>query len=120
MYLINLKLEYTFMTEVCGDTLNDVMKNIFLVNVYVYPAVEYMLLKSCDMQMREKVTFLKKLREMQIFKASISRDTMAEVRRKNVRVYLSMMLFYKKKYRLLINIMTGGSWILDKVRYKKN
>ena len=120
MYLINLKLEYTFMTEVCGDTLNDVMKNIFLVNVYVYPAVEYMLLKSCDMQMREKVTFLKKLREMQIFKASISRDTMAEVRRKNVRVYLSKMLFYKKKYRLLINIMTGGSWILDKVRYKKN
>ena len=108
------------MTEVCGDTLNDVMKNIFLVNVYVYPAVEYMLLKSCDMQMREKVTFLKKLIEMQIFKASISRDTMAEVRRKNVRVYLSMMLFYKKKYRLLINIMTGGSWILDKVRYKKN
>ena len=52
------------MTEICDGKVDNVMKNIFLIYVYVYPLIEYMTLKSCDMTMKEKVLFLERLRKI--------------------------------------------------------
>lgn len=119
-YMINIDLEYKFMTEICKGQVDNVMKNIFLVNVYVYPLIEYMTLKSCDMTMKEKVLYLKRLRNKPIFDRKIFRSTLRKVRKRNIRVYITMVLFYRGKYKTLLWLLTYGIDLMDKLRFKSN
>lgn len=116
--MINIDLENKFMTEICDGKVDNVMKNIFLINVYVYPLIEYMTLKSCDMTMKEKVLFLRRLREKPIFDRKILKRTLREVRKRNIRVYITMVLFYGERYRTLLWLLTYGIDLMDKLRFK--
>lgn len=115
---INMDLEYKFMDESCSNKVDNIMKNVFLINLYVYPSVDYMSIKSCDMSMDEKVNYLKKLRQHALFDRKISKDTLKIVKKNNYRVYLTMKLFYEEKFRLLIFILNKGTAFLAKFRFK--
>lgn len=118
-YMINIDLEYKFMKDICGNRVDDVMKNIFLINAYVYPLIEYMTLKSCSMTMNEKVLYLKRLRKKPIFDKKISRTTLREVKKRNIRVYITMRLFYQKRFRSLLYLLMYGIDIMNKLRFVK-
>lgn len=118
-YMINIDLEYKFMADICKNRVNDIVKNIFLINAYVYPLIEYMTLKSCDMTMNEKVLYLKRLRKKPIFDRMISRTTLREVRKRNFRVYITMSLFYHKRFRSLLCLLTYGIDIMNKFRFAR-
>lgn len=115
---INMDLEYKFMDESCSNKVDNVMKNVFLINLYVYPLIDYMSIKSCDMSMDEKVNYLKKLRQHALFDREVSKDTLKKVKKSNYRVYLTMKLFYEEKFRLLIFILNKGTAFLAKFRFK--
>lgn len=117
-YMINIDLENKFMTEICDGKVDNVMKNIFLINVYVYPLIEYMTLKSCDMTMKEKVLFLERLRKKPIFDRKILKSTLQKVRKRNIRVYITMFLFYRGRYKTLLWLLTYGIDLMDKLRFK--
>ena len=101
-YMINIDLEYKFMADICKNRVNDIVKNIFLINAYVYPLIEYMTLKSCDMTMNEKVLYLKRLRKKPIFDRMISRTTLREVRKRNLFI---ISIPYVKRHNKLLNLL---------------
>ncbi len=117
--MYNMDLEYQFMEQVCGGNVENVMKNIFLVNSYVYPLIDYMSMKTSTMTLKEKEAYLARLRKHPLFDKEIPKTTLQKVRKENVRVYITMKLFYEKKFRCLIRILNSGSAILAKFRFKK-
>ena len=115
----NLQLEYEFMVETCGNTVDNVEKNIFLTNAYVHSILDYFSIQTCDMSLSEKAEYLNKIRNHPIFDKRISLNTLKEVRKRNLRVYITMKLFYEKKYKLLIVLLNKGTAFLDLFRFKK-
>ena len=118
--MINMDLEYQFMSHVCGNKVDNVMKNTFLINSYVYPMVDYMSIKACDMSLREKAAYLNHLRKQPLFDKKIPNETLKKMRKNNIRVYITMKLFYERKYKSLICILNYGTALLSKARFKKN
>ncbi len=116
--LDNIQLEYAFLSQICKNQVDNVQKNIFLVNTYVYPLLEYMSIPSCDMKIAEKREFLNKLRSAPIFDQYLSAETRHKVRKSLPRVYVTMKLFYDRRYRSLIFIIDKGTRILAKFRFK--
>lgn len=116
--MINLQLEYDFMQDICGGKVNNVVKNVFLVNSYVHPIVDYMCIKNCDLTSKEKGERLEIIRSHPIFDEKIPKETLKVVRKKNYRMYITMVLFDKRKYNSLVFIIDKGSEILGKFRFK--
>ena len=71
------------------------------------------------MTMNEKVLYLKRLRKKPIFDRMISRTTLREVRKRNFRVYITMSLFYHKRFRSLLCLLTYGIDIMNKLRFAR-
>lgn len=118
-YIINMNLEHELLTEACEGKVDNYTKNNLLVNTYVYPLVEYMTLKTCDMSKKEKVAYLKKLRENAIFDKKIPQSTLTETRKKNIRVYITMLLFDRRRYKILLVVLKYGIAFMDMLRFKK-
>lgn len=116
--LVNIQLEYEFMTQVCEGKINNYKKNVFLVNCFVYPIVEYMCIKKCNLTMKEKVAQLEKFRNHPIFDEQIPKETLKKTKKNNYRVYLTMKLFDRRKFRSLITILDIGTSVLAKFRFK--
>ena len=116
--MINIDLEYRFMHEVCKDQIDNKMKNIFLINSYVYPILDYMEIPTCDMNKKEKVVYLNELRDMPLFDRNVPIETLKKVRSKK-RMYITMKLFYERKYKILIFIVGKGKSVLSVFRFKK-
>lgn len=116
--MINMQLEYEFMTETCVMPIDSVMKNIFLINSYVHPIIDYMAIKNCDMRMKEKVKYLNQMRNHPIFDKEISRDTLNQVKKMNRRIYITMKLFDHRHFRMLIVILDLGTNLLAHFRFK--
>lgn len=116
--MINLQLEYEFMTEICGGKVSNFVKNVFLINSYVHPIIDYMCIKNCDLSMKEKAEKLEVIRNHPIFDKKIPKETMKKVKNMNYRVYVTMKLFDRRKYKSLITILDKGTEILAKFRFK--
>lgn len=116
--MINMDLEYEFMVDVCNNQVDNVTKNIFLINSYVHPIIDYMEIKNCDMSIKEKCEYLEELRVHPLFDGNISDETLKAVRSKNKRMYITMKLFYQRKYRLLMFVLQWGTGILGVFRFK--
>lgn len=116
--MINLQLEYEFMQDICGGKVNNVVKNVFLTNSYVHPIVDYMCIKNCDLTSKEKGDRLEIIRSHPIFDEKIPKETLKVVRKKNIRMYITMSLFDKRRYKSLVFILDKGTEILGKFRFK--
>lgn len=117
--MVNIQLEYEFMKNVCGGKVNNTVKNIFLVNSYIYPTIDYMEIKNCNLSLKEKCKRLDRLRSHKIFDKKIPKKTCKRVWNSNKRIYLTMRLFEKRRYKLLIFILSVGTSILSHFRFKK-
>ncbi len=117
--LINMDLEYEFMTRICQGKLDNVEKNIFLINSYIYPMIKYMALARGRLSLKEEVSYLNRLRKHPLFDQKLLKDTKKQVRKINVRTYLTMVLFYERRFRSLIFLLNNGTAILAKFRFKK-
>lgn len=116
--MINMDLEYCFFSQICKNNVNNVEKNEFLINSYVYPIIDYMSMKKCDITMQDKIAYLNRMRMHPLFDKVIPRSTLKTVRKRNLRVYITMKLFYERRYRLLLVILDKGTNILAKFRFK--
>ena len=116
--MINLQLEYEFMTDICEGKVDNFEKNVFLINSYVHPIVDYMCIKNCDLSMKEKGEQLDKIRNHPIFDSKISKETYKKVRKMNYRIYITMKLFDRRKYRSLITILDFGTAFLARFCFK--
>ena len=116
---INMNLEYRFMNECCEDRVDNVMKNTFLINLYVYPIVDYMAIASCDMSLNEKKAYLDSVRNHKLFDKQVKKSTLKTVKSNNIRLYITMKLFYERRFRSLIFLLNYGTVILGKFRFKK-
>lgn len=117
--LINMDLEYCFYSEICKEKVDSTMMNIFLVNTYLYPSIEYMSIKSCSMSLNDKEQYLDCMRHHPLFVRNIDHATLKSAREKSFRAYVFMKLFYARKYKLLIKLFAGAILVLSKFRYKK-
>lgn len=117
--MINMDLEYELFAKVCGAKVDNVMKNEFLINSYVYPIIDYMSIKACDMTLKEKAAYLNVIRKHPICDKEISKNTLKAVRKNNIRVYITMKLFYERKYRFLIVLLDKGTNFLARFRFKQ-
>lgn len=118
--LTNLELERVFFEETCDKKVDNYVKNKFLANGYVYWLIEYLNIKSCDISIRDKVEFLKKIRSNSIFDEKISKQTLRQAKSESLRLYIVMKLFYKGHYRLLLRMLKTGSAMLDLFRFKRS
>lgn len=116
--MINLQLEYEFMTDICGGKVDNLMKNIFLTNSYVHPIIDYMCIKNCDLSMKEKGERLEIIRSHPIFDERIPKCTLKKVKGMNYRMYITMKLFDRRRYRSLITILDKGTALLARFRFK--
>lgn len=114
-----MNLEYRFMNECCEDRVDNVMKNTFLINLYVYPIVDYMAIASCDMSLNEKKAYLDSVRNHKLFDKQVKKSTLKTVKSNNIRLYITMKLFYERRFRSLIFLLNYGTVILGKFRFKK-
>ena len=112
-----INAEYVFLRQLDGQ-LDNVTKNIFLTNAYVFSCLEYLLLPTCILSKQRKTDILKKYRNHPIFDEHIPKSTLNQVKRKNKRLWITMRLFDERKYRTLLFIVGNGSKILSKFRYK--
>lgn len=114
-----LNYEYELMNRTCNGEVENVTKNIFLINMYVFSCVEYLQLPTCTLTMKEKEDILEQYRRNHpIFDEHIPKSTLNQVKRKNKRLWITMKLFDERKYRTLLFIVGNGSKILSKFRYK--
>ena len=116
--MINLQLEYEFMMETCEGKVDNCMKNVFLTNSYVHPIIDYMCIKNCDLTMKEKGERLEIIRSHPIFDIRIPKDTLHKAKKMNYRMYITMKLFDRRKYRSLITILDKGTALLARFRFK--
>lgn len=116
--MINMQLEYEFMKETCREPIDSVMKNVFLINSYVHPIIDYMAIKNCDMSLKEKKAYLENMRNHSVFDREISRTTLKNVKAINWRMYITMKLFYNRCYGLLIFVLGIGTDLLAHFRFK--
>lgn len=117
--MINMDLEYKFYSEICHKKVTNRMKNEFLINSYVYPIIDYMCIKTCDMTLSEKASYLNRMRNHPVFDKNIPKKTLAAIRKDNLRVYITMKYFYERKYKRLIILIDKGTGLLAKFRFKK-
>lgn len=117
--LINMDLEYQFMSRVCEKDLDNVEKNVFLINSYIYPMTKYMALAKGKLTLKEEVSYLNRLRSHPLFDKELSRATKNQVRKLNIRTYITMKLFYERRFRSLVFLLNNGTAILANFRFKK-
>lgn len=117
--LINMDLEYEFYSKICQGKVNNIMKNVFLINSYVYPIIDYMAIRSGDMALQDKAEYLEEIRKHPLFDRELSKATRKSVRKRNFRVYLTMRLFYERRYKPLVIILDYGTSFLAVFRFKK-
>ena len=114
----NLQLDYEFIKDVCQNKVPNYAKNVYLVNSYIHALVDYMAVKTCKLSQREKIERLERFRKHPIFDKSIPRETYKKVKKMNYRIYITMRLFDKRRYKALIFIVNNGTKLLDKTRFK--
>lgn len=117
--ILNLQLEYDFISNVCEDKVNNIVKNIFLVNSYIYPMIDYMSIKNCAFSLNDKAKYLELMRNHPIFDKMVPHDTLKYVRKTNKRVYLTMKLFYERNFKTLVVIINKGTKLLALFRFKE-
>ncbi len=117
--LINMDLEHEFMTKVCKEEIENVEKNIFLINSYIYPMIKYMALAKGRLTLKEEAAYLNRLRKHPLFDRELSKATQNRVRKMNVRTYITMKLFYEKRFCSLILLLNNGTAFLANFRFKK-
>ena len=115
----NMNIENCFLQEVCENRVDPAVKYTFYVNEYLYPIIEYMTLKSCDLSEDEKLHELRRLRRHPLFSGEISDKTFARIKKENKRVYITLKLFYTRRYKPLLLVLNCGMAILNTFRYKK-
>ena len=81
------------MNECCEDRVDNVMKNTFLINLYVYPIVDYMAIASCDMSLNEKKAYLDSVRNHKLFDKQVKKSTLKTVKSNNIRLYITCLLY---------------------------
>lgn len=111
-----LELEYVFMNGL--EPIDNVVKNIFLTNAYIFLWIEYLSLPTCTLPKREKIAILDQFRHSPIFDDHIPKSTLNQVKKQNRRTWLTMKLFDEKKYGLLLFIVKNGTSLLSKFRFK--
>ncbi|MBR3832958.1 MAG: glycosyltransferase [Lachnospiraceae bacterium] len=117
--MINIQLEYEFMQGPCEGKVNNVVKNVFLTNSYIHSIVDYMSIKNCDLTLKEKCQQLDMVRNHPIFDQKLSKRTAKTIKKRNYRMYLTMKLFYDRRYKTLLFVLDKGTAILAKFRFKK-
>ena len=115
----NMNIENCFLQDVCKDRVDPAVKYTFYVNEYLYPTIEYMSLKSCDLTKEEKLHELRRLRRHPLFSCEIDEETFARIKKENVRVYITLKLFYTRRYKPLLLVLNSGMAVLNKFRFKK-
>lgn len=115
---LNFDLEYRFLSEVCGEGVDNFLKNKFYINAYIYNLVDYLNLESSDMKLKEKSEYLNNLRSSRIFDEHLPKETLKKARKNSFRLYLVMKLFYRRKMKSLVVILKTGTGILNAFRYK--
>lgn len=117
--LINMDLEYDFMSGICQGQVDNIQKNVFLINSYIYPMIKYMALAKGKLTLKEEAAYLNRLRKHPLFDRELSRTTKKKVRKMNVRTYITMKLFYERRFRSLIFLLNKGTAFLANFRFKK-
>ncbi len=117
--LINMDLEYQFMSQICLNRVDNVEKNVFLINSYIYPMTKYMALAKGRLTLKEEVSYLSRLRRHPLFDQELSKATKKQVLKLNIRTYITMKLFYERRFRSLIFLLNNGTAILANFRFKK-
>lgn len=115
-YMINMDLEYEFFSKMCHGKVNNIVKNVFLINSYVYQIIDYM--ARGEMQLNEKAAYLERMRCHPLFDKKIEKTTLRNVRKRNIRVYITMKLFYERRFKPLILILDYGTSFLARFRFK--
>lgn len=115
----NVGLEYLFYTKTCNKEVDSFVRNKFLINTYVYWVIEYLGLKTCNLNNKEKADILEKFRNCNIFDDKLSASDKKRARQDSLRLYIIMKLFYERKYRRLMFVLSKGTAILEKFRFKK-
>lgn len=117
--LLNMDLENEFLNNVVSKKIDDVEKNVYFVNSYLHEALEYLNLQTCDLSMKEIEVYLKKMRNHPYFENKIDKFTFKKIKKLNYRVYITLYLFYKERYKSLYWLIKYGTAILEAFRFRK-
>jgi glycosyltransferase involved in cell wall biosynthesis len=116
--LVNLQLEYEFMSGVCENRLDEKSKYLLLLNTYVHTMTDYMDNKGDDLSMKERCKYLDDMRNHPIFDKEIPKTALKEIKKDSYRQYISLKLFGQRRYRTLIIMLKIGTRVLAKFRFK--
>ena len=117
--LLNMDLENEFLNNVVSKKIDDVEKNVYFVNSYLHEALEYLNLQTCDLSMKEIEVYLKKMRNHPYFENKIDKFTFKKIKKLNYRVYITLYLFYKERYKSLYWLIKYGTATLEAFRFRK-
>lgn len=117
--LLNMNLENDFLNNVVGREIDNVEMRVLFVNTYLHKALEHLCLKTCNLNISEIVVYLKKMRNHPYFEGKIDQITLKKIKKINFRVYLTLILFYKERYKCLFLLYKYGTATLEMFRFKK-